>query len=85
MKVSLLPEDLIDLSSGQRKEKGVVCSFSNRKEASIAGTWQPMCQRVAEMGPSRQVAETTPDLLARVLGLDFVLNAMGNFRVMMGI
>lgn len=62
-----------------------MCSFSNRKEASVAGTWRPMPERAAEMGPSRQVAETTPDLLARALGLDFVLNAMGSFSVMRGI
>ena len=59
----------------------MVCSFSNTKEASIAVTWLPVLERVAEMGLGRQVAETTPDFLARVLGLDFVLNAMGSFRV----
>lgn len=59
-----------------------MCSFSNTKETSIAGTWRPVPETVAEVGQRRQVAETTPDLLARVLGLDFVLNAMGSFRVM---
>lgn len=63
----------------------LTCSFNNRKKAHIPGTWRPMPQRVSEMGLRRQVAETTPDLLARVLGLDFVLKAMGNFRVMRGV
>ena len=48
----------------------MVCSFNQRKEASVAGTWRPTQERVAEtgLGGGRVAARPCADL-ARVLGL----------------